>query len=91
MDMNAETLCVHKANKNTDKNDSCTWRAMCGWNFGLHPFKKITQLPEKPYICNRCFNIRETGLCRDKRDKTPAEETTREDTGSSSDSSSSSS
>ena len=30
MIMNAETLCVHKANKNTDKNDSSTWRAMCG-------------------------------------------------------------
>ena len=91
MVMNAETLCVHKANKNTDRNSSSTWKAMCGWNFGLHQFKKLTQLPEKPYICNRCFNIRKTGQGRDKRDKITAEDTAPEETDSSSESSSSSS
>ena len=91
MIMNAETLCVHKANKSTDKNDSTTWRAMCGWSFGLYPFKKLTQLPERPYICNRCFNIKKTCLTINKRENTPVDDTAEEDTDSSSGSSSSSS
>ena len=64
---------------------------MCGWNFGLLQFRKITQLPEKPYICNRCFKIMKIGTGRGKRNETPAEETIHEETDSSSESSSSSS
>ena len=48
MVMNVETLCVHKANKNTDKDDSSTWRAMCGWNIGIHMQQILQDHEDRP-------------------------------------------